>query len=106
MQFLSDFKSIILLIFLVLFIFSIWRRLGAAANKTIFTAESYHFENGIITAKLENQQETKLPINRILNVDKENSYYLLFVNKSAFYYLPKHVFNNDEDFAQFEEMLM
>ena len=99
------FVASILLIFLILFVFAIWRRLGAAANKTVFSAQSYHFENGIITAKLENKQETKLPIERILNIVKEKNYYLLFVNKSAFYYLPNTVFNTEEDFTHFEQMI-
>lgn len=99
------FVASIILIFLILFVFVIWRRLGAAANKTVFSAEFFHFENGVITANLQNKQKTKFPINRILNIVKEKNYYLLFVNKSAFYYLHESVFQSAEDFAQFEKMI-
>ena len=104
-QYEEYFVATIIFIFLGLFVFAIWRRLGSAANKTVFGAESFHFENGTITAKLDNGQETKLPISRILNIVKEKNYYLLFVNKSAFYYLHKSVFDNAQDYADFEEMI-
>ena len=101
----DTFVSIIIVIFLNLFVFAIWRRLGAAANKTVFSAKQFHFEEGVITATLENGQETKLPISRLLNIIKTPNHYMLFVNKSAFYYLPKFVFKSAEDFAQFEKMI-
>jgi hypothetical protein len=99
------FVSSIIVIFLLLFQFAIWRRLGAAANKAIFTAKSFSFENGMITAQLPDGQQTQLPFLKLYHIIQEKNYYLLFVNKSAFYYLPKSVFSSEEDFKHLIKLL-
>lgn len=94
----------IMILFVVLFVFAIWRSLGSSANKTIFQVRQFHFEKDSITAVLEDGKIGTQPLNSIQFVSKTEQYYLLFVKKTMFYYVPKSVFESAEDLQAFEKL--
>lgn len=62
-------------------------------------------DDNFIDTKLVNGNEGKYKVSNIVKVLEQKEYFLLYINKKEFLYVPKNVFNSQEDYQNFIRLL-
>ena len=75
-------------------------------NRNLFIPHRLTIDENKITSTSEGNLHNELPLHFILNVVERKTYWLLYIAKSQFLYLPKAAFPTAEDQAEFRRLIM
>lgn len=64
------------------------------------------FDDNFLIGKLSDGSEHKLNLENIIKTINRKEYYLIYISKHQFIYVPKYAFKSDEDRKTFEEKII
>lgn len=73
-------------------------------HKPIFSKTTMSFTNEYLFFEREGN-ESKLIVNSIQKVLSKNEYWLIYISKGQFIYIPKNIFHNADDFQSFSQLV-
>lgn len=100
----QDYLPLIVIIGILLLIFMSYVR-QFYANKTMLVHQHYELKDDALFIYKKRGSNEVLPINKIKKAVKASSYFLIFVSKNKFYYLPYRIFENQTDIDTFYKIL-
>ncbi|MFD1613668.1 YcxB family protein [Gelatiniphilus marinus] len=77
---------------------------NSKGHKPIFSKTDLSFDNDYLYFK-RNDNETKLNPNSIQKVISNPDYWMLYISKGQFIYVPKHIFYTENDFDTFSNLI-
>ena len=81
-------------------------RYAYSKNQEIFLSERKLFFDSEIIKIVETEGSTsEIPYKKIVAVKNFNEYWMLYLNKEHYVYVPKNIFNTKENFERFEEYI-
>lgn len=82
-----------------------WVYANSKKNKIFFQKSYYEIDKDFITGYLEDGGIDKLKLSNIIKIVKTSKYFLLYISKTQFIYLPLNVFTCQEDINNFNSFL-
>lgn len=77
----------------------------SSKNKNLFIPRRLIVDSEKIVSQSEGNVYNELPLTYIINAIERKSYWLLFIAKSQFIYIPKNAFISPEDAAAFRKLI-
>ena len=74
-------------------------------NKIFFTERKLFFNNKIMRFNLDSGIIDEVPYNNVIEVKSEEKYWMAYISKGQFIYIPKNIFYTNDDFEHFQEYL-
>ncbi|MDX5419008.1 MAG: YcxB family protein [Hymenobacteraceae bacterium] len=74
-------------------------------NKNLFIPRFLTLDETMMTSSSEGNFHSEIPLKLILKAVERKSYWLLYIAKSQFLYIPKAVFTSPEDLATFKRLV-
>jgi hypothetical protein len=106
----KDSIELFLVLFLILFQIILviqYRRYAYSNENKVFLLERYYeIDNDMINGKMEDGTSQPIKIEHFIKVIKTSKYYLLYLAKSQFIYLPVDAFSNHNDLEWFENEII
>lgn len=97
--------SLACLLYPVIIYISLYR-FAHSKNQKIFLSERQLFFNSEIFKIVENDGSfSEIPYTKIANTVSKVEYWMLYLNKNNYIYVPKNIFYKKEDFEKFEEYI-
>ena len=94
--------ALFLLIFIVLFS---WHYAYSKRNNIFFRERYYDIDEDFITGYLDEGTTSKINIKSIINLRKTKEYFLLYISKAQYFYLPFSCFKSEADLIEFEKLI-
>ncbi len=86
-------------------IFRCWMHSNSKTNRLFFEERTFEINSKDIDIVLKDGPTSKIQINDIARVVKNSSYYLLFLSKKQFVYVPLSAFRTPGDINSFDSIL-
>jgi hypothetical protein len=106
----KDSFDIFLIFFLVLFpivlVIQFWRYAYSKQNKIFLLERYYEIETDTITGKMEDGTTQPIKIEHFIKVISSSKYYLLYIAKAQFIYVPFNSFKNITEKKWFEDEIV
>ncbi|OAD92815.1 hypothetical protein A7A78_02595 [Aequorivita soesokkakensis] len=81
-------------------------RYAYSKNQEIFLSErKLFFDSEIIKIDETEGSTSEIPYKKIVSVKNLNEYWMLYLNKDHYFYIPKNIFYTKEDLERFEEYI-
>jgi hypothetical protein len=74
-------------------------------NRNLYIPHSLTVSDTCITSTSEGNVYNELPLHLIIKTVERKSYWLLYIARSQFIYIPKNVFSTAEDLAEFRKLI-
>jgi uncharacterized membrane protein len=74
-------------------------------NNLFFTKRTMEWNNERMKVVLEDGSLSELKLNTILEIQQFPDYYLIYISKHQFYYLPFNAFKSNDDHQAFQELM-
>jgi len=100
------FLVLFLFLFQILLVVQYWRYAYSKENKVFLLERHYEIAPGIISASMEDGTLQPLKTEHFIKVFKTKEYYLLYIAKAQFIYLPVDSFSNSTDKQWFEDEII
>jgi len=84
-------------IFILICFYLIWRSTCSKENKIFFKERRYEITDDFLYAYLNDGTEDKLNLENITKITATKKYYLIFMSKATFFYLPIDALVSEED---------
>lgn len=88
--------------FLFFYLF-IWTT--SSKNKAIFSQRQLSMDENMIIAVDADGAKSEIPLSYVNRVVQRKAYWLLYIAKGQFIYIPRSAFSSDEDVSAFEEII-
>jgi hypothetical protein len=82
-----------------------WIHTNSKTNELFFRERVFEIDNEVIMIGFKQGASTKIEIPKIARVVKNTKYYLLFLNKKQFVYVPLSAFRTPGDINRFDSIL-
>ncbi len=83
----------------------LWRFSVSDENKEFLSEKQLFFDSEKIKIIDANQNEGIIPYQQIQFIKDSPNYWLLYIGKNQFFYIPKNIFNTPEDFDKFQQFI-
>ncbi len=83
----------------------LWRFSLSGINKEFLSQKQLFFDSEKIKLVDASGNEGLIPYDNLLFVKENSNYWLLYIDKTQFFYVPKNIFNNPEDYSRFQNYL-
>ncbi|SIT93604.1 YcxB family protein [Pontibacter indicus] len=74
-------------------------------NQNLFLPHSFTVDEKMMTSTSAGNFQSEIPLQLIIKTVERKSYWLLYIAKSQFIYIPKAVFPTQEDLATFKRLM-
>ncbi|WP_242132977.1 YcxB family protein [Aestuariivivens marinum] len=101
---LTDFLAIFLLIYPISVFVYLYFWTNSKGHNPIFKEMNLSFDDSFLYFKREDS-ESKLNPKIIKKIISKSDYWLLYISKAQFIYIPKHIFNSNEDLESFSNVI-
>jgi len=91
------------LLYVSIVYFQIRRFVYSKKNKIFFTERKLFFNDKIMRFHLDGGIIDEVPYNNIIEVKSKEKFWMLYISKGQFIYLPKNIFYTNDDFEHFQE---
>jgi hypothetical protein len=101
-----DYFTVFMIVFSIIYplmlVFTYWRYANSKDNKIAFIERYYEIDEEKMTAYLEDGTINPFKFSYIIKIRKRKEYWLLYISKSQFIYLPLSSFASENDFDRFK----
>lgn len=94
----------VILAYCIWLILYFWFYTNSKKNKIFFKKRHFEINDDFLICYLEDGSLDKIKIDNIIKVIKKPKYYLLFISKNNFIYLPLEIFSSSEDIKNFDSL--
>ena len=100
----SSFFVLFAFIYPIITLTYLWLWAYSKGHEPIFSETKLLFDDNFLYFE-QNENETKLNPVTIQKIVSNNDYWLLYISKGRFIYIPKNIFYSTEDFKKFSSLI-
>jgi len=101
----DHFLTVLLPIIFIFIVLYYWRYAYCKQNSIFFKDRYFELDGDFLTGYLDDGTTDKINIKNIINLRKSKKYFLLYIAKSHFIYLPFACFKSEADLCDFEKKI-
>lgn len=93
----DSFAIVFTFVFVVFLMLYNYYFVNSRANKSFFSKRYFEVNDEFLSGYVKDGSEGKINLNNVVKVVKNKSYFLIYISKVTFYYIPLNAFYSSED---------
>ena len=91
--------------YLLFYVFFLWRYVASPENRVVFEKRRFEIDEDFIHGYVDDGSYARTTWRHVVRVVNSATYYLLYISKAQFFYLPYDAFASEADRGEFEAFL-